>query len=36
MLVLIGPALVLATFIGSLAAGVAKDGSPFTRSFWSA
>lgn len=36
MLVLIGPALVAATFLGSLLAGVAKDGSPFSRSFWSA
>ena len=36
MLVLFPLGLVLATFLGSLAAGVAKDGSPFARSFWSA
>jgi heme A synthase len=34
MLVLIPLGLVLGTFVGSLCAGIAKDGSPFRRDFW--
>jgi hypothetical protein len=35
MTILIGPALVLIVLASSLIAGIAKDGTPFTRSFWS-